>query len=97
MEPVAGATAFKGELSSADHAAKRYQSMWQIYVQRFLRHRLAAAGLVVLVLIVLSAILAPYITQDPNALSASERKAGPSSAHWLGTDEAGRDIIALLT
>lgn len=94
MEPVAGATPLKGELLAADHAAKQYQSMWQIYVQRFMRHRLAAVGLVVLVLIVLSAILAPYITQDPNTLSASERKAGPSSAHWLGTDEAGRDILA---
>jgi peptide/nickel transport system permease protein len=59
-----------------------------------MRHRLAAAGLVVIILIVLSAILAPYITQDPNALSASDRKATPSAEHWFGTDEAGRDVFA---
>jgi peptide/nickel transport system permease protein len=69
-------------------------SMTRLYVRRFLRHRLAAAGLVVLVLVVLSALLAPAITQDPNALSASDRKAAPSAEHWLGTDEAGRDILA---
>jgi len=69
-------------------------SMARVYTRRFFRHRLAAAGLVVLVLVTLSAILAPYMTQDPNALSASERKAAPSLAHWFGTDEAGRDILA---
>lgn len=70
------------------------QSMSRVYVRRFFRHRFAAAGLVILVFIALSAVLAPYITQDPNALSASERKAAPSASHWLGTDEAGRDILA---
>lgn len=69
-------------------------SMARVYTRRFFRHRLAAAGLVVLVLVTLSAVLAPYITQDPNALSASERKAAPSLDHWFGTDEAGRDILA---
>ncbi|HEV2072359.1 MAG TPA: ABC transporter permease [Thermomicrobiales bacterium] len=70
------------------------QSMARVYIRRFLRHRLAAAGLAVLVLITLMAVLAPLITQDPNALSASDRKAAPSAGHWFGTDEAGRDILA---
>lgn len=70
------------------------QSMARLYVNRFFRHRLAAAGLVVLVLVTLLAVLAPWITQDPNALSASDRKATPSLEHWFGTDEAGRDILA---
>ncbi len=71
-----------------------HTSMARLYVRRFLRHRFATAGLVVLVLVVLSALLAPELTQDPNALSASDRKAAPSAEHWLGTDEAGRDILA---
>lgn len=70
------------------------QAMWRVYARRFFRHRFAAAGLVVLVLVTLSAVLAPLITQDPNALSASDRKAAPSAEHWFGTDEAGRDIFA---
>ncbi len=71
-----------------------HTSMARLYVRRFLRHRFATAGLIVIVLVVLSALLAPAITQDPNALSASDRKAAPSAEHWLGTDEAGRDILA---
>jgi peptide/nickel transport system permease protein len=69
-------------------------SMARLYVRRFLRHRIAAASLVFLVLVTLSAVLAPVFTEDPNALSASNRKAPPSAEHWFGTDEAGRDIFA---
>ena len=40
-------------------------------------------------------MLAPVITQDPNALSVSERQAGAvARTHCFGTDEAGRDIFA---
>jgi peptide/nickel transport system permease protein len=69
-------------------------SMARLYVRRFLRHRIAAASLVFLVLVTLSAVLAPVFTDDPNALSASNRKAPPSAEHWFGTDEAGRDIFS---
>lgn len=70
------------------------RSMARVYLRRFFRHRVAAASMIVLILVAGSALLAPVITQDPNALSASERKASPSSSHWFGTDEAGRDILA---
>ena len=73
---------------------RRQDTMLGLIVRRFMRHRLAVAGLVVLVILVLSALLAPVITQDPNALSVSERKQGPSWEHPLGTDEAGRDVLA---
>lgn len=68
--------------------------MLDLVVRRFRRHHLAVAGLVVLTVLVLSAILAPVITPDPDALSVSERKQGPSWEHPFGTDEAGRDIFA---
>jgi peptide/nickel transport system permease protein len=85
----------RGEIRPPDQAIRsKPQSMTRVYVRRFFRHRLAAAGLVVLVLVTMSALLAPLITQDPNALSASDRKAAPSVQHWFGTDEAGRDILA---
>ena len=68
--------------------------MRDLIVRRFLRHRLAVAGLVVLAILVLSAVLAPVITMDPDALSVSARKQGPSADHLFGTDEAGRDVFA---
>jgi len=76
-----------------EHAA-RHDTMMRLIVRRFLRHRLAAASVIVLTVIALSAIFAPVLTDDPNALSASARKEAPSAEHWFGTDEAGRDIFA---
>lgn len=73
---------------------RRHDTMLRLIVRRFLRHRLAVAGLIVLVILFASAILAPYITMDPDALSVSERKQGPSWQHPFGTDEAGRDVFA---
>ncbi|MFN8589906.1 MAG: ABC transporter permease [Thermomicrobiales bacterium] len=73
---------------------RRHDTMLGLIARRFLRHRLAVAGLIVLLILILSAILAPYITMDPDALSVSDRKQGPSLAHPFGTDEAGRDVFA---
>jgi peptide/nickel transport system permease protein len=69
--------------------------MTRMLVRRFMRHRLAVAGLIVLTLLALSALLAPIIAPyDPNALSTSERLEGPSKDHWFGTDDVGRDIFS---
>ena len=58
---------------------------------------LAAAGLVLVVAFVLCALLAPWIAPcDPAFIELPARLAAPSSAHWLGTDELGRDILSRL-
>jgi peptide/nickel transport system permease protein len=54
-------------------------------------------GLVILVLLALSAIFADFIADYDSKVIAqniSERLQGPSAAHWFGTDEFGRDIFA---
>ena len=63
--------------------------------RRFRRHKLAVAGLVVLIVLCVSAILAPLISRyDPYEIDLYNRGKPPSSLHWLGTDETGRDVWA---
>jgi peptide/nickel transport system permease protein len=58
---------------------------------------LAAIGIVLVTLFVICAIFAPWIApQDPAHIELPMRLAGPSSAHWCGTDELGRDILSRL-
>ncbi|MGH9669602.1 MAG: ABC transporter permease [Terriglobales bacterium] len=58
---------------------------------------LATAGLVLVIAFVLCALLAPWIApKDPAFIELPARLAGPSAAHWLGTDELGRDILSRL-
>lgn len=66
-------------------------------VRRFMRHRMAMAGLVVLILLCLMAIFAPLIAgADPNQGSLRLVRKAPQAGHWLGTDGAGRDVWARL-
>jgi peptide/nickel transport system permease protein len=74
---------------------RSHDSMTRLIFRRFLRHRLAVAGAIVLLLMVLSAVFAPIIaTHNPDALDAPNKLQGPSSAHWFGTDEVGRDVFS---
>jgi peptide/nickel transport system permease protein len=59
------------------------------------RQPLAALGLTLLVLFVVCAVFAPWLApQDPAQLDLTGRLMGPSTAHWFGTDELGRDILS---
>jgi peptide/nickel transport system permease protein len=62
----------------------------------FLRHSvLARAGLVVALLLLFAALFAPWIAPaDPAFQNLSARLHPPSTAHWMGTDELGRDIFS---
>jgi peptide/nickel transport system permease protein len=56
---------------------------------------LAATGVVLVVVFVILAMFAPWIApQDPAAINLPTRLDTPSSAHWFGTDELGRDILS---
>jgi peptide/nickel transport system permease protein len=52
-------------------------------------------GLAVVLLFVALALLAPWVSpQDPIATSWGAIRKAPSSAHWFGTDEIGRDVLS---
>ena len=60
-----------------------------------LRNPTALVGLIIVALLVLTAIFAPWLSaQSPIAQDLAGRLAAPSAAHWFGTDELGRDIFA---
>jgi len=56
----------------------------------------ALIGLLIVVALVLMAIVAPWLSmgQSPLSQDLAGRLAPPSSEHWFGTDELGRDILA---
>ncbi|QPC80527.1 ABC transporter permease [Phototrophicus methaneseepsis] len=64
-------------------------------IRKFLHHRLAVLGAIVLVLITLSAVFAPLLSQhSPTDLDLRNANSAPSAIHWLGTDATGRDTWA---
>jgi peptide/nickel transport system permease protein len=63
---------------------------------RFLRRKpLGAAGGFIIVVMIFTAIFAPWLqTHDPIATDAANTLARPSADHWLGADHLGRDIYS---
>lgn len=62
---------------------------------RLQRRPSALIGLAVVIAFILMAVFAPYISpQDPIATSWGAIRKAPSSAHWFGTDEIGRDVLS---
>lgn len=64
-------------------------------LRRFLRDRAAVAGLIIITLLILGALLAPWLaSHDPNQTDFGHRFAPVSRSHPLGTDDLGRDEFA---
>ncbi|MER9137038.1 ABC transporter permease [Mesorhizobium sp. M0830] len=71
------------------------RGLWAEAVRRFLNHRLATLGLIMLAIIVLACMLAPLIAHyGPNDIDLRGRNQPPGGVHWLGSDGTGRDIFA---
>jgi peptide/nickel transport system permease protein len=74
-------------------ASRNVQRAWR----QLRRNRSALAGLIVVCILVLSAIFAPWLAPyDPYQVSLDNRLQPPGGAHILGTDELGRDILSRL-
>ena len=78
--------------NQALEVGSKQRPRWQ-WLQLLSRSRPAVVGLTVIILIVIAGILAPLITPyDPNAQDYEFLEA-PSSAHFMGTDDLGRDLM----
>ena len=59
------------------------------------KHRIAFAGIVILLCLTAMAVFAPFLAPcDPNAQDLYHVLEGPSAQHLLGTDDVGRDLLS---
>ena len=66
-----------------------------IILKKLFRRRIVLLAAIVLVIVVVVAAMANVVTAyDPNDTAVSERLSAPTSSHWLGTDELGRDLLS---
>ena len=86
--PVSGVSDPMSEIGESD--------TWMDQVKTLIRqNKLAAASAVLILLIILAAVFAPLVAPyDHLAQSLTDRLQTPSMAHWLGTDELGRDVLS---
>ena len=72
-------------------------SEWQRFRRTFFSRGVVRFGTIIIAFLILLAIFAPWISPyDPVKISLTERLQNPSWAHWLGTDNYGRDTLSRL-
>ena len=61
----------------------------------FFGRKIAVIGLILFLLLIFTAIFAPWLTDyDPNKVDIINKLQPPSREHWLGTDSVGRDVLS---
>ena len=65
------------------------------YLSAFYRRKIAFAGLIVIAILAVCAVLAPFIaTFDPQGMNPVDKLRSPDSTYFFGTDNFGRDIFS---
>jgi peptide/nickel transport system permease protein len=89
--PDTAAAATSASLSKPIASVSPWAEAWR----RFKRHRLAYWSLFLLGFLVLAVLLGPlFYKVGINDIDFKARLATPSAAHWMGTDDLGRDLLA---
>ncbi|HEY4533265.1 MAG TPA: nickel transporter permease [Fusobacterium sp.] len=80
-------------------AANKKRSQWREVWRMLTKNKMAMLGLFILLFLIILALFADIIYDYDTIVikqNLAHRLQGPSGAHWLGTDEFGRDILARL-
>lgn len=92
-----GAAQTQTAARDSESLRKMSEPGWKSFLKRFVKHKLALVGVVMLIILIgmalFATVIAPY---DPNRISLINRLASPGSENWLGTDETGRDVFSRL-
>jgi oligopeptide transport system permease protein len=77
--------------------SRPHHTLWGDAWVRLRRNKLAVAGAIIILIVALAAIFAPVICKyNFSQTDLAHTMAKPSSMHWLGTDDLGRDLFARL-
>lgn len=79
----------------ATSAPTQATPLWLFFARRFVRHRMAVVGAVMVIFITFLIAAAPLTARyTPTDINLRARFQPPSWEHWMGTDELGRDMWA---
>ena len=86
-------------MESRDETQKKLQNQvfhsGKMFI-RFRKNKFAMFGVVILILLVFMAIFGPYMTDYDYATNdLTNTNQPPSSEHWFGTDDFGRDVFTV--
>ena len=85
------------QLDSETLSTIKEESWFLIIGRRFIRHKLAVVGMILVLIFIFMAIFANVIAPfDPYKQNLAPAYSNPSSEHILGTDELGRDVFSRL-
>ncbi|MEC1542234.1 oligopeptide ABC transporter permease [Bacillus subtilis] len=82
------------EVKLKENIRKKPETMTRIFFEKFFKNRLAVVGGIILTVIILMAVFAPFIAPySPESQSLLNKLKPPSAQNLMGTDKFGRDIF----
>ena len=90
VSPTAAAMA----VADVEGLSEEPKTFGQLARERFFGHKLAIVGGIGLILLVALFLIGPMLSEwEFDERNVADRLQGPSSEHWFGTDEIGRDLF----
>lgn len=80
-----------------DHQLQPHDSIWRVMLRKYMGNKLAVIGAILLIIIIGSALFAPWLApQDPSKQILLDKLSPPGDKYILGADNLGRDTLSRL-